>query len=146
MSSLKIYITGMLMLFLCGCSLFNPYIDRRRHPGVSDIRYLYSGPSKPKMPVICYNPLLTDDDELQKMADEECIKHGTGDHAVFSKKTYLTGKLLLPNHAYYFCVTGDEQIPTDVQEQSIQDAENDMNNQNINEEFEEEYDELTIRE
>ncbi len=148
MSSLKIYITSMLMFFLCGCSLFKPYIDRRRNPGVSDVTRLYTGPSKPQMPVICYNPLLTDEAELQKMADEECIKNETGDHAVFSQTTYLTGKLLLPNHAYYFCVRGNEQIPTDVQEQAIRNTENEMNNRAKEEEekLEEEDDEFTIRE
>lgn len=137
------------MLFLCGCSLFNPYIDRRRNPGVSDINMLYTGPSKPDAPVICYNPLLTDDDELQQMADAECIKHETGDRAVFVKKTYLNGKLLLPNHAHYVCVRGDEEVPTQAQmTKYIENADNIMNNQNKDEdeELEEEYDEFTIGE
>lgn len=112
LSSPKLYIAGMLMLFLCGCSLFHPYIDRRRNPGVSDVRFLYSGPSKPNKPAICYNPLLTDDDELQQMADDECIKHGTGNRSEFVKKTYLSGKLLLPSHAYYKCIKDDQETPT----------------------------------
>lgn len=137
----------MLMLFLCGCSLFNPYIDRRRNPGVSDIQYLYSGPSKPEAPVICHNPLLTDDDELQKMADEECVKNETGDRAVFIKKTYLSGKLLLPSHAHYVCVKGNQEVPTQAQmEEYIENADNVINNQIEDEELEEEDDEFIVRE
>ena len=104
LSRLKMYITSMFVFFLCGCSLFNPYIDRRRNPGVSDVKQLYSGPSKPSAPVVCYNPLLTDDEELQQMADTECIKHNTGIKAEFVKKTHFDGKLLLPSHAYYRCI------------------------------------------
>lgn len=94
----------LCMLFLSGCSLFNPYIDRRRNPGVQDISKLYSGPSTPEKPVICYNGWITDDDELQKIADAECVKQKTGVHAEFTEKTYFDGKLLLPHHAYYQCV------------------------------------------
>ncbi|MEE6207459.1 MAG: hypothetical protein VZR95_05340 [Alphaproteobacteria bacterium] len=92
------------MLFLSGCSLFNPYIDRRRNPGVQDISKLYSGPSTPEKPVICYNGWITDDDELQKIADAECVKQKNGVHAEFTEKTYFDGKLLLPHHAHYQCV------------------------------------------
>lgn len=108
LSSPKICIAGMFMLFLSGCSLFNPYIDRHRNPGVSDVSQLYIGPSKPNAPVVCYNPLLTDDAELQQIADEECRKHGTGVRAEFVEKTHFDGKLLLPSHAHYRCITEDE--------------------------------------
>ena len=84
--------------------MFNPYIDMRRNPGVQDLRFLYSGPSTPQSPAICYNPLLTDETELQQLADEECRKQQTGNKAEFVKKTYFDGKLFLPNHAYYQCV------------------------------------------
>ncbi|MBQ9270688.1 MAG: hypothetical protein IJ218_00260 [Alphaproteobacteria bacterium] len=110
LSRLKIYVTGMLMLFLCGCGLFNPYIDRRRNPGVSDTAHLYTGPSTPKQPVVCYNPLLTNDNELQQIADAECIKHETGIKAEFVEKTHFDGKLLLPSHAHYRCVKEDENL------------------------------------
>ena len=139
LSSPKLYIAGMLMLFLCGCSIFHPYIDRRRNPGVSDVRFLYSGPSKPSMPVICYNPLITDDDELQQMAVDECIKNETGDRAVFLKKTYLSGKLLLPSHAYYQCVKNGEEPPT--QEPINQDTDT---NETEDEITEDEYNEFTV--
>ena len=104
LSSQKLRLAYVFLLFLGGCSLFNPYIDRRRNPGVADINKLYSGPSTPQKPVICYNGLITDDNELQKMADAECVKQGTGTKAEFVKKTHLDGKLLLPSHAHYTCV------------------------------------------
>ncbi len=104
MSSQKMVLWGLLVLFLSGCGLFEPFIDRRRNPGTDDINRLYSGPSKPDKPVICYNGLLTSEAELQQMADAECVKQGTGSRAEFVKKTYLDGRLLLPSHAHYKCI------------------------------------------
>ena len=104
LSSQKLMLIGLFLIFLNGCSLLQPYVDRRRNPGTKDISRLYSGPSKPDKPVICYNGLWSSDEELQKMADEECVKQGTGTHAEFVEKTYLDGKLLLPNHVHYQCV------------------------------------------
>lgn len=104
LSSLKLVISTIFLLILCGCGMLNPYIDRRRNPGVQDITLLYSGPSKPEAPVICYNGLWSSDEELQEVATAECIKQGTGDHAEFLQKTHFDGKLLLPSHAYYRCV------------------------------------------
>ena len=103
LSSQKIALGCLFLIFLSACSMFQPYIDRRRNPGVADIRMLYSGPSKPDKPVICYNSWITDDTKLQQMADDECLKNGTGTHAEFVEKTYFDGKLLLPNHAHYQC-------------------------------------------
>lgn len=108
MSSQKFYLAGMLMLFLSGCNLFQPFIDRRRNPGVSDINQLYSGPSTPENPVVCYNPLLTNDEELQQIADAECVAEETGDSAELIEKKYFEGRLLLPARAYYQCVTSED--------------------------------------
>ena len=104
LSSLKIFICCLSFLTISACSLFDPYIDRRRNPGTQDLRRLYTGPSQPGKPVICYNSFITNDDALQQMADTECIEQKTGNHAVFMKKTYFDGKLLLPHHAHYKCV------------------------------------------
>ena len=103
MSSLKLVISTIFMLNLCGCSLLNPYIDRRRNPGTQDISQLYSGPSKPDAPVVCYNGLWSSDEDLQELATAECVKHGTGTHAVPVKETVLTCRLLIPNHYYFKC-------------------------------------------
>ena len=104
LSSVKLSISCLFLFFLTACSLFQPYIDRKRNPGVSDIRFLYTGPSTPEKPVICYNGWLTSDEKLQEMADAECVAQNTGTHAEFVNKTYFDGKLLLPNHAHYQCV------------------------------------------
>lgn len=104
MSSQKSIFISLCVFFVAGCSFLNPYIDRRRNPGVQDLNALYSGPSTPKKPVICYNPLYSTQEELQALADAECRKHGTGEKAEFVKKTRFDGKLLLPYHAHYKCV------------------------------------------
>ena len=103
MSSQKLIIAGLFVLFLSGCGIFQPFIDRQRNPGQDSAR-LYTGPSTPQKPVICYNALITDDETLQKMADEECQLHNTGNKAELVKKRHFDGRLLLPSHAYYRCV------------------------------------------
>ena len=115
LSSTKFYIAGMFMLFLSGCSLCQPFVDRRRNPGVSDTNQLYKGPSKPQAPVICYNPLLTSDAELQKIADDECVAEETGDYAELQRKKYLEGKLLLPARAYFKCVREEDKKLEEIQ-------------------------------
>lgn len=108
LSSQKSMLICFVVFFIAGCGIFEPYIDRRRNPGVQDLNRLYSGPSTPDKPVICYNGLLTDDEELQVIANEECVKQETGNYAEFVKKTHLTGKLLLPSHAYYRCMKKED--------------------------------------
>ena len=103
LSSQKLIIAGVFVLFLSGCGIFQPFVDRQRNPG-QDSAHLYTGPSTPQKPVICYNALLTDDETLQKMADEECQLHNTGNKAELVKKRHFDGRLLLPSHAYYECV------------------------------------------
>ncbi len=103
MSSIKNILTAAILLFLTACSLFEPFIDRRRNAG-ADLEHLYVGRSKPESPAICYNGLWTTEDELQALADAECQKHGTGVRAEKTGTTTLTCKLFLPTHAYYKCV------------------------------------------
>ncbi len=120
MSSLKFYIACLLLFCMCGCGLFKPFVDRRRNPGVSDVNALYVGESKPDAPVICYNPLVTGNDELQQIADDVCVNEETGDYAEFVKKSYLDGKLLLPSRAYYRCAKkGMENLKEDKNESAI---------------------------
>ena len=107
LSSIKITVSALFLFLLAGCSILDPYIDRRRNPGVQNVSRLYSGPSKPDAPVVCYNGWYSDDEELQALATAECVKHGTGNFAEFERKSYFDGKLLLPNHAYYKCVKKD---------------------------------------
>lgn len=104
MSSLKI-MTAVFIFFAVGaCSLFQPFVDRRRNAGVQDMSRLYVGRSKPQAPAICYNKLWTDEAQVQKMADAECQKQGTGSHAEKTSESSLTCKVFLPTHAYFKCV------------------------------------------
>jgi len=104
LSSVKILSALILASQLCACGVLDPYIDSRRNPGTSNPAKLYSGQSRPNAPAVCYNPLLSDMDELQKLADEECIKHNTGTHAEFIEKDGFSCKVLLPATAFYKCV------------------------------------------
>ena len=120
LSSLKFYIACLLLFYACGCTIFEPFVDRRRNPGVSDTNSLYVGESKPDAPVICYNPLVTGDEELQQIADDVCVAEETGDYAEFVEKSYLDGKLLLPARAYYKCAKkGMENLEEDKNEPVI---------------------------
>ena len=53
---------------------------------------------------VCYNGWTTTYAEVKKLADEECLKHKTGTHAVPTKMTSFTCRLLIPNHVYFKCV------------------------------------------
>lgn len=104
LSRVKILNILLLSALICGCNTLDPYVDRRRNPGTSDISKLYTGRSKIDAPAICYNPLLSNMEKLQTMADEECTKHNTGTHAEFINKEEFSCKLLLPTTAFYKCV------------------------------------------
>lgn len=104
LSRAKILNLILLSALISGCTILDPYVDRRRNPGTSDMNKLYTGKSTINAPAICYNQLLTDDKTLQTMADEECNKHNAGSHAEFVKKDGFSCKVLLPGTAYYKCV------------------------------------------
>ena len=104
LSRAKILNLLFLSSVLASCTILDPYVDRRRNPGTSDVSKLYTGKSKPKTPAICYNPLLSEEAELQALADAECIKNNTGTHAEFIKKDGFSCKLLLPATNFYKCV------------------------------------------
>lgn len=104
MSSTKAYFILINLFFVSACSLFEPFIDRRRNAGATDMRFLYVGASKPDAPAVCYNGLWTNEEEIQKLADAECLKHQTGTHAVKQDTSHFSCKILLPSHAYFKCV------------------------------------------
>ena len=104
MSRVKILNLLILAGLLNSCTLLDPFVDRRRNAGERDMAKLYVGESTPEEPAICYNILTTDYEEVKKMADDECIKHKTGTHAVPIKQTQFTCRLFLPTHIYFKCV------------------------------------------
>ena len=103
MSRVKFCLLSFLLLLTSACSLTNPYVDRRRNAGEPKER-LYTGLSTPAAPVICYNKLQTEFAELQKMADAECVKQGTGSRAEFEEKRHFVCRLLTPSYAKFKCV------------------------------------------
>ncbi len=107
MARVKITISAIIMLGLSACSIFEPYVDRRRNAGAPP-QYLYVGRSSPTNPSICYNGLITDEQTVQQMADDECKKYKTGDHAEFLSEDIVSCKLLLPNRKTFTCVTTTE--------------------------------------
>ncbi|MBQ7303361.1 MAG: hypothetical protein IJW75_00380 [Alphaproteobacteria bacterium] len=104
MSSTKMLITIFILILTTSCSLIQPFVDRRRNAGVEDIKKLYVGRSTPSSPAICYNPLITNSQEIQALADAECKKHNTGTHAIKTHTTKFTCKMFLPSHDYFKCV------------------------------------------
>ena len=104
MSRAKFLVLMLLCFALNACSQLSPYLDKRRDVYAQTPDRLYVGASKPDAPAVCYNKWFSTFEQIQKMADDECVAQGTGSHAVLQKETLFTCKLLLPNHLYFKCV------------------------------------------
>lgn len=100
MSRLKFSLLLSLLVSTVACSQIEPFEDRRREPGTD---YVYAGESKKDSPVICYNPLFTDMEELQKQADELCQAERPDTYAVLQNKEYFSCRLFVPSKAYFSC-------------------------------------------
>ncbi len=114
----------LLLLALGGCSLFQPYIDRRREAGVSDPSKLYIGLSKPEAPAVCYNNWVSDYAEVKKLADNECVKQKTGSHAEPVEQKILSCKLFTPNHFVFKCVGTPPQDKEEINQDEEDNEEN----------------------
>lgn len=112
MSRIKLPGCALLLLVLAGCSWVQPFVDRRRNAGAEEGK-LYVGQSRPEAPVVCYNGWVTKFDELQKMADAECVKHQTGDYAEPVEQDVFTCRLLTPAAWKFKCVKKEEAGRTD---------------------------------
>lgn len=103
LSRVKFLIIGLMLIFISGCSLFQPFVDRRRNAGqTGDL--LYVGRSKPAAPVVCYNSWVSEFEQIQKMADEECIKQKTGTRAEFVSEDKFSCRLLTPIYSNFQCI------------------------------------------
>ncbi|MBO7556632.1 MAG: hypothetical protein J6T72_04480 [Alphaproteobacteria bacterium] len=101
--SRKKIVLFLLLLCVSACSQVEPFIDSRREAGQTGER-LYVGSSKKNAPVVCHNGLWTDFEKVQKLADEECVKNGTGTKAVFDRKEVFSCRLLAPQKSFFKCV------------------------------------------
>lgn len=106
-ANFKLIISSALILTLSACSFWQPYVDRRRNAGNPPDR-LYVGRSTPYNPSICYNGWVSDVNEVQKLADEECLKYKTGDKAVLLQTKSFDCKIFVPSRANFKCETNNK--------------------------------------
>lgn len=103
LSRVKMVGPALLLLLAGACSLTEPFVDRRREAGKTGAE-LYVGSSKADAPVVCYNGWKTKFEDVQKMADEECIKYGTGTSASLDAEEHFTCRVMTPTKAKFQCV------------------------------------------
>ncbi len=103
MSSIKMILLIGILAMMTACSAFEPFVDRRRNAGATDIAHLYVGRSTPQKPVICSNPIWDSKQKVQELADQECQKHQTGVRAKQTDVDYFSCRLLLPTRTYFEC-------------------------------------------
>lgn len=88
---------ALLFLTLAGCAQFAPFEDMRREAGQKKT----VGISTQDMPAICYNPLWSDEKDVQEPAESACQK--TKRQARFDSKKHFSCSLMLPSVAFYKC-------------------------------------------
>ncbi len=101
MSTIKLFLLFFMLAFVGACSQVMPFEDRRREPGTE---YIYVGSSKPQAPVICYNSLFYNKEEIKDMADKLCHANDENTKAELVNTEYFSCRLLVPTKAYYKCV------------------------------------------
>lgn len=107
MSRIKLSGCVLMLAVITACSWVQPFVDRRRNAGAPAGR-LYTGQSQPDAPVICYNGWVSDFDQLQQMANEECVKQKTGDYAELENQEYFTCRIMTPAAYKFKCVKKEE--------------------------------------
>ena len=90
------------MGFVSSCSQVEPFVDSRREAG-RPRETLYVGSSTKNAPTVCYNALWTNFEEVQKIADDVCVKNKTGTKAIFVSKEYFSCALVTPVKAIFKC-------------------------------------------
>ena len=86
------------LLFLSACAEFEPFVDSRREAG----QLLPVGRSTPDRVAICYNPLWSDEQKIEKLAIEACAQ--TKRKPQFDDKNYFGCSLASPSLAFYKCI------------------------------------------
>ena len=87
----------LLALAVAGCAEVGSFEDRRREAG----QIQTVGKSKDNRPAICYNPLWTDVEDLQALADEACAR--TNRKAKYVESDHFMCRFTAPSVAYYKC-------------------------------------------
>lgn len=104
MSTLKLSLLLSLVLSAASCSQLAPFEDRRREPGTE---FVYVGASRPGAPVICYNPLFYNDEEVKAVADSLCAETTPGTSALKVENDVFSCRFFVPSKAYYKCISGN---------------------------------------
>ena len=85
------------LLFLSACAQFEPFVDARREAGQVET----IGQSTPDRVAVCYNPLFSNMQDVEKLAQDACAQ--TKRKYKFDDKKYFTCTLILPTTAFYKC-------------------------------------------
>lgn len=112
MSRVKLLFCVLMLAVTTACSWVQPFVDRRRNAG-APVAQRYVGKSTKSEPVICYNGWVTEYDELKKMADEECIRHQTGDYAEPEEQEFFVCRIFTPASYRFKCVKKEEAERTE---------------------------------
>ena len=86
-----------LFCFVASGSQFEPFEDMRREAG----QIPTVGQSSDNRPVICYNPLWHNEEDVKKLANDACAR--TKRKAVFQENRYFACRLVNPSTAIYTC-------------------------------------------
>ena len=92
----KVYF--LIAFFLASCAQFEPFVDARREAGQA----APVGQSTLDRVAICYNPLWSNEQEIEKLAAETCAQ--TKRKPVFDDKTYFNCAFVSPATAFYKCI------------------------------------------
>lgn len=103
LSRVKFSVLWVLLFVATACSLTEPFVDRRREAGRPKDD-LYVGSSTTEAPVVCYNGWKTSFEEVQKMADAECVKYDTGIAAKLDEEEHFSCRIMTPTKAKFQCV------------------------------------------
>ena len=103
LSSWKIINLFVFICLISACSVFEPYIDRRREAGGLADGALYVGKSKPEKPAVCYNKLYSSFEEVKAVADASCIENKTGVYAEPISENVIGCTLVTPSVYYFEC-------------------------------------------
>ena len=87
----------LFAFILTACSQFVPFEDRRREAG----QIPTIGRSSDDQPVICYNPLWHNNQEVLELAQKVCDK--TKRKAILKQTDYFSCRFVNPTAAHYIC-------------------------------------------